>query len=453
MKVLKFGGTSVGNADRLRKVSALLPENEPIIVVLSAMAGTTNGLVEITELAQAGRMLEATEKTKELENKHIKTAEELFKTKLYRKRGEEFVGSLFHRITSKLTDGYNQNDTNTIISLGEQLSVGLFHMLLTEQGKKAVYVPALEYMRVDKDGEPDYFYIEQNLKRLLHANPFASIHVTEGFICRNANGQVDNLGRGGSDYTAAIIGNVINANEVQIWTDIDGVHNNDPRFVSNTFPLRKLSYDEAAELAYFGAKILHPQTIQPCRVKSIPVALKNTLNPSDEGTVISSAQSLRGIKAIAAKDGITAIKIRSSRMLLAYGFLRKVFEIFDAYKTPVDMIATSEVSISLTIDSTNHTEDIVNSLKHFAHVEVERNQTIVCVVGDFPASHKGYVAMIFDCLREIPIRMISYGGNQNNISFLIDTHYKVQALRLMQQLFPAASISSSNHHDIEVNTI
>jgi len=453
MKVLKFGGTSVGNADRLRKVSTLLPENEPIIVVLSAMAGTTNGLVEITGLAQAGRMLEATEKAKELENKHIKTAEELFKTKKYRKRGEEFVGILFHRITSKLTDGYNQNETNAIIALGEQLSVGLFHMLLTEQGKKAVYVPALEYMRVDKDGEPDSFYIEQNLKRLLHANPFASIHVTEGFICRNANGQVDNLGRGGSDYTAAIIGNVINANEVQIWTDIDGVHNNDPRFVSNTFPLRKLSYDEAAELAYFGAKILHPQTIQPCRVKSIPVVLKNTLNPSDEGTVISSAQSLRGIKAIAAKDGITAIKIRSSRMLLAYGFLRKVFEIFDAYKTPVDMISTSEVSISLTIDSTNHTEDIVNSLKHFAHVEVERNQSIVCVVGDFPASHKGYVAMIFDCLREIPIRMISYGGNQNNISFLIDTHYKVQALRLLQQLFPTAGISSSNHQDLEVNTI
>ncbi|HOK61573.1 MAG TPA: aspartate kinase [Tenuifilum sp.] len=452
MKVLKFGGTSVGNADRLRKVSELLNGDEPIVVVLSAMAGVTNSLVEITELAQSGKMLEAIEKTKELEDKHIKTADRLFDTKMYRKRGEEFISNLFLRILSRLIEGFNQTDSRNIVALGEQLSVGLFHMLLTEQGKRAAYIPALEYMRIDKDNEPDFFYIEQNLKRLMQNNPFAKIYVTEGFICRNANGLVDNLGRGGSDLTAAIVGNVLNANEVQIWTDIDGVHNNDPRFVTNTFPLRQLSYDEAAELAYFGAKILHPQTIQPCKVKNIPVVLKNTLNPTDEGTVISSMKNRKGIKAVAAKDGITAINIKSSRMLLAYGFLHRVFEVFDTYKTPVDMITTSEVSISLTIDSTINLEKIVNALSQFAQVEVERNQTIVCVVGDFPASHKGYAAMVFDCLREIPIRMISYGGSVNNISFLIDSHYKVQALRLLQQLFPAVSVSDSTHQNIEANT-
>lgn len=453
MKVLKFGGTSVGNADRLRKVSELLNGNEPIVVVLSAMAGVTNSLVEITELAQSGKMLQAIEKTKELEDKHIKTADELFDSKMYRKRGKEFINSLFQRIISLLVEGFNHADSLTIVSVGEQLSVGLFQMLLTERGRKAAYIPALEYMRIDKDGEPDYFYIEQNLKRLLHANAFANIYVTEGFICRDANGMIGNLGRGGSDFTVAIVGNVLNASEVQIWTDIDGVHNNDPRFVSNTFPLRHLSYDEAAELAYFGAKILHPQTIQPCRAKGIPVILKNTLNPTDKGTVISLVQNTKGIKAVAAKDGITAINIKSSRMLLAYGFLQKVFEVFAAYKTPVDMITTSEVSISLTIDNTEHLSNIVNAISRFAQVEVERNQTIVCVVGDFPASHKGYAAKVFDCLREIPIRMISYGGSPNNISFLIDSHYKVQALMLLQQLFPAVYPEKPSHQNIEVNTL
>ncbi|HDP75299.1 MAG TPA: aspartate kinase [Bacteroidales bacterium] len=451
MKVLKFGGTSVGNADRLRKVCKLLNGDEPIVVVLSAMAGVTNSLVEITELVKSGKMLQAIEKTKELEDKHIKTAEELFDSKMYRKRGEEFISNLFLRILSKLIDGYNQSDSRNIVALGEQLSAGLFHIQLTEQGKRTAYIPALEYMRIDKDGEPDFFYIEQNLKRLLHTNPFANIYVTEGFICLDTNGLVNNLGRGGSDFTAAIIGNVLNANEVQIWTDIDGVHNNDPRYVTNTCPLRQLSYDEAAELAYFGAKILHPQTVHPCKAKDIPVVLKNTLNPADEGTVISSVKNRKRIKAVAAKDGITAINIKSSRMLLAYGFLHKVFEVFNTYKTPVDMITTSEVSISLTIDNTINLENIVNAISQFAHVEVERNQTIVCLVGDFPASHKGYTAMVFDCLREIPIRMISYGGSVNNISFLIDSHYKVQALRLLQQLFPAVSVSNSTQQSIEAN--
>ncbi len=449
MKVLKFGGTSVGSAERLRRVGTLLPANEPIIVILSAMSGTTNALLEISELAISGKMLDAIEKTKQLEDKHLKTADELFETKIYRKRGEEFVSNLFQRVLHKLIDGFGQAESKEVVAIGEQLSAGLFHMLLTEQGKRAAYIPALEYMRVDKDAEPDFFYIEQNLKRLLHANPFANIYVTEGFICRNSLGQIDNLGRGGSDYTAAIVGNAVHASEVQIWTDIDGVHNNDPRYVDNTSPLRQLSYDEAAELAYFGAKILHPLTIQPCRVKNIPVILKNTLNPSDEGTIITSTSTTSGIKAIAAKDGITAINIRSSRMLLAHGFLKKIFEVFDTYKTAVDMITTSEVSVSLTIDNATHLNEIVNAIERFAQVEVERNQTIVCVVGDFLATHKGYAAKVFDCLREVPIRMISYGGSKNNITFLVDSHYKVQALKMLQQLFHNFSVSKPKHQPLD----
>ncbi len=435
MKVLKFGGTSVGNAERLKRVSTLLPKNEPCILVLSAMSGATDWLIEITELAQNKKMVDAIEKGKQLKDKHIKTANELFETKMYRKRGEEFVANIFHRIISKLVDSFDSDDSKGIVAMGEQLSVGLFHMLLTEQGKRATYLPALEYMRIDRESEPDLFYIEQNINRLLHSNPFSTIYVTEGFICRNAQGKIDNLGRGGSDYSAAIIGNVVNATEVQIWTDIDGVHNNDPRYVDNTTPLRSLSYDEAAELAYFGAKILHPQTIHPCRMKGIPVLLKNTLNPQDEGTLLTEKVRAKGIKAVAAKDGITAINIRSSRMLLAYGFLKRVFEVFDTYKTPVDMITTSEVSVSLTIDNNTHLNEIIQSISWFAQVEVERNQTIICVVGDFLATHKGYAARVLDCLREVPIRMISYGGSHNNITLLVDSHYKVQALSMLQHLF------------------
>jgi aspartate kinase len=449
MKVLKFGGTSVGSVDRLRRIPQLLPSDETAIVVLSAMAGVTNELVKVTELVKDRKMADAIQLFKGQEDKHVEVASNLFKTKLYKKMGEEFVIGLFHPLMKKLVNGID--NLNKYIALGEQLSVGLLKLLLAEQGYKVAYIPAFEFMRVDKDNEPDYFYIEQNLRRQLHINPFAKVYVTEGFICRNVNGEISNLGRGGSDFTAAIVGNVVNASEVQIWTDIDGVHNNDPRFVTNTSPVRQLSYDEAAELAYFGAKILHPQTIQPCRIKNIPVVLKNTLNPTDEGTVITTLSSKSGIKAIAAKDGITAINIRSSRMLLAYGFLKRVFEIFEAAKTPVDMITTSEVSISLTIDNASNLNDIVNALSCFAHVDVERNQTIICVVGDFLASHKGYAARVLDCLREIPIRMISYGGSNNNISLLVDSHYKVQALRLLQQLFPAVKQANSVLDEVDAH--
>lgn len=439
MKVLKFGGTSVGSAERIRSIANLLPSNEPCVVVLSAMSGTTNALVEITKDAMSGKMLIAIEKTKNLEDKYISTIEKLYNSKTYRNRGEEFVTDTFQQIFKKLIDGFSDKDSREIVAFGEILSTGLFHMYLTELGKKSAYISALRFMRTDKEKEPDYYYIEESIERAISTNPFAQVYITEGFICRNSVGEIDNLGRGGSDYTAAIIGNAVNATEVQIWTDIDGLHNNDPRFVENTLPLRSLSYDEAAELAYFGAKILHPATIQPCRAKGIPVLLKNTLQPEDEGTLITSFFNPQGIKAIAAKDGITAINIRSSRMLLAYGFLNKVFEVFNLHKTAVDMITTSEVSISLTIDNAENLNIIKKQLSVFSSVDVELNQTIICIVGDFVANRNGYAALVFGALKEIPIRMISYGGSNNNISVLIDTQNKVKALQALQGIVDSNS--------------
>ena len=443
MKVLKFGGTSVGSAERIRSIANLLPNNEPCVVVLSAMAGTTNSLIDITNEAISGKMLMAIEKTKKLEDKYISTIEKLYETKTYRNRGEEFVSEIFQQIIRKFIDGFTDSNSREIVAFGEILSTGLFHMYLTELGKKSAYISALRFMRTDKDKEPDYFYIEESIDRAISTNPFAQVYVTEGFICRNSIGEIDNLGRGGSDYTAAIIGNAANATEVQIWTDIDGLHNNDPRFVENTTPLRSLSYDEAAELAYFGAKILHPATIQPCRVKGIPVLLKNTLQPEDEGTLITAFHNPQGVKAIAAKDSITAINIRSSRMLLAYGFLNKVFEVFNHHKTAVDMITTSEVAISLTIDNTENLTAITKQLSAFSSVDVEQNQTIICIVGDFVANRNGYAALVFGALKEIPIRMISYGGSNNNISVLIDSENKVRALQALQGIVDNSKVINS----------
>jgi len=312
------------------------------------------------------------------------------------------------------------------------LSTNLFHLSLQEQGIPSILLNALDFMRIDRDGEPVLPRIAEKLNWEIDAYPSQNIFITQGFICRNADGEIDNLNRGGSDYTAAIIGNVINAEEVQIWTDIDGFHNNDPRFVDNTQPIRQLSFDEAAELAYFGAKILHPATIHPCRVKGIPVLLKNTLEPSNPGTVINATYSAQDIKAVAAKDVITAIKIRSSRMLMAHGFLKRVFDIFDHYKTPVDMITTSEVAVSLTIDNNERLAEIVTELEEFSIVETELNQTIICIVGDFVAEKPGVAVRIFTALRNIPLRMISYGGSSHNISLLVRQEEKIATLQAIQ---------------------
>ncbi len=434
MKVLKFGGTSVGTAQRIRNVADLIPPNEPILVVLSAMSGTTNSLIEIANDVVKGRSEKAKVLAKELEDKYYNTSKELFFTDLYKKRGEEFINDMFNKLFKDIRNGFNGNEYNETVAIGELLSTGLFHLYLSEQKKSTAYLPALDFIRTNNDQEPDYFFITERLGRILDDYIDTKIFITQGFICRNVQGKVDNLGRGGSDYSAAILGNVVEAKEVQIWTDIDGIHNNDPRFVSGTSPLRELSFDEAAELAYFGAKILHPSTIYPCSRKGIPVILKNTLQPSDPGTVISHEYNPSGVKAIAAKDGITAIKIRSSRMLMAHGFLKKIFQIFDEYSTPVDMITTSEVAVSLTIDNKKNLNKILEELSVFSTIEVDEEQTIICIVGDFVADRIGYAGRIFNTLTNIPIRMISYGGSNHNVSILVNSNHKIDTLRALHQI-------------------
>ena len=433
MKVLKFGGTSVESAERIQSLRRIIPTTEPIVVVLSAMAGVTNNLVESINLAAMGNTKLAKDKLKEVEQMHMTTCENLYTASNFKMKGKELIKRIFEVSYNKL-DRFDDTTGREILAIGETLSTSLFHLYLQEQRVEAALIPALSFMRVDKDGEPDHFYIAENLNRLLDSCTGINVIITQGFICRNARGEVDNLKRGGSDYSAAIIGHAINASEVQIWTDIDGFHNNDPRYVKGTLPIRELSFDEAAELAYFGAKILHPSTIHPCQEKNIPVILKNTLNPNDAGTSITAEHHDGGIKAVAAKDGITAIRIKSLRMLMAHGFLKKVFDIFDEYKTPVDLITTSEVAVTLTIDDTRNLEPILKSLRSFSNVEVEQPQTIICVVGDFLAQNPGMASRVFDSLRDIPISLISYGGSSHNITLLVDGAKKIDALKALQQV-------------------
>lgn len=444
MKVLKFGGTSVGTAQRIRNLAEIIPSNEPIIVVLSAMSGTTNSLIEIADEATKGKDEKAMDLAKELEAKYYTTSKELFFTDLYKKRGEEFINDMFNKLFQYIRNGFNGNEYNETVATGELLSTGLFHLYLSEQKRNSAYISALSYMKTNNDKEPDYSYITESLEKILDEYVGVQIFITQGFICRNSNGEVDNLGRGGSDYSAAILGNIVNAKEVQIWTDIDGIHNNDPRFVSGTTPIRKLSFDEAAELAYFGAKILHPSTIYPCSRKGIPVILKNTLQPSDSGTIISHHYNPSGVKAIAAKDGITAIKIRSSRMLMAHGFLKRIFQIFDDYSTSVDMITTSEVAVSLTIDNRKNLDKIIEQLSVFSTVEVDDEQTIICIVGDFVADRTGYADRIFNTLKNIPIRMISYGGSYHNVSILVSSNRKIDTLRALQKIVDENKLVETN---------
>ncbi len=434
MKVLKFGGTSVGTAERIRNLERIIPSNEPTIVVLSAMAGVTNGLVAACDALRVGNIKMAQKLLKQVEAKHTETCKELLASKEFKRKGMEITFGEFDKAAALMDSGYSQTTEQQVLALGEIMSTNLFFLFLQENEIKAALLPALSFMRIDKDGEPDYYYITENLKRLLDTCTGINILITQGFICRNAQGEVDNLKRGGSDYSAAIIGNAINASEVQIWTDIDGFHNNDPRFVKGTEPIRQLSFDEAAELAYFGAKILHPSTINPCRVKGIPVILKNTLSPTDMGTSIGSYQIDAGIKAVAAKNGITAIRIVSQRMLMAHGFLKRVFDIFNEYRTPVDLVTTSEVAITLTIDSNTQLNSINKALCEFSTVEVTENQTIICVVGDFVAEKPGVASRVLNALERIPIRQISYGGSSHNITLLVDSRDKVAALEALQCL-------------------
>jgi len=433
MKIMKFGGTSVGNPDRMKALIPLINDDERKIVVLSAMSGTTNSLVEIADLLYAGNINEASDKNNNLRSKYHQVVDELFTSENIKKSGHGLIDSHFEYIRNFTLRVFTKLQEKAILAQGELISTSLFHLLLQEMNIKSVILPALSFMRIDKDGEPDAFYIKENISRELKKHKSEKLIITQGFICRNAYGEIDNLKRGGSDFTASLIGAAVEASEIQIWTDINGFHNNDPRFVENTKVIREISFDEAAELAYFGAKILHPSSVNPAREKNIPVRLKNTMEPDDIGTLITSESKLQDYKAVAAKDGISVLRIRSDRMLMAYGFLRKVFEIFEAYRTPIDMITTSEVAVSITIDNPEFIKQIAKDLNELGTVEVEENQTIVCVVGDFRTERTGSAPEIFEALNTIPLKMISYGGSPNSLSLLIDSSNKIEALKLLSK--------------------
>lgn len=430
MIIQKFGGTSVGSAQRMKEVFHLVRDGQEKIIVLSAMSGTTNALVEISNYLHQRNIEAATDCIQLLENQYLKTVAELYHTDETKSVGRELIVSHFDFIRAFTQDMFTIHEEKAILAQGEFLSTALFHAYLIEQGVEAELIAATDFMRIDEQEEPDMAYLAAELKRIMVSGNPNKYWITQGFVCRNAFGEIDNLKRGGSDYSASLIGAAIGAKEIQIWTDIDGMHNNDPRIVSNTRPIANLSFDEAAELAYFGAKILHPSSVFPAKIKNIPVRLKNTMEPAAPGTLISDLQTeqVSIIKAVAAKDNITAVKIKSGRMLLAYGFLRKIFEVFEVYKTPIDMITTSEVAVSLTIDDDKFLPEIKKELQKFGIVEVDQEMSIICVVGNFIAEKKGYAKQVFAALEHIPLRMISYGGSFHNISILVNTAHKKEAM-------------------------
>ena len=431
MKVLKFGGTSVGSAQRMKEVAKLICDGDRKIVVLSAMSGTTNSLVEISDYLYKKNPDGANEIINKLALKYFEHIDELYTTEEYKKKATELVKSHFDYIRSFTKDLFTLFEEKVVLAQGELISTGMVNLYLNEIGVKSVLLPALDYMRTDKNAEPDPLYIKEKLNKLLEQHPDAELFITQGYICRNAYGEVDNLQRGGSDYSASLVGAAINSEEIQIWTDIDGMHNNDPRVVDKTSPVRNLHFEEAAELAYFGAKILHPTCILPAKLNNIPVRLLNTMQPEAPGTLISNKTEKGKIKAVAAKDNIIAIKIKSGRMLLAHGFLRKVFEIFESYQTPIDMVTTSEVGVSVTIDNRKHLEEIVDDLKKYGTVTVDTDMVIVCVVGDMKWNNVGFEANIISSLKDIPVRMISYGGSNYNVSLLVKAEDKKRSLQAL----------------------
>ncbi len=437
MKVMKFGGTSVGNVERIKSVAELIVEDgQPKVVVLSAMSGTTNSLLEISGYYRLQNSMGAADVINKLEQKYTDVIEHLYSTAECKQKASEILRGIFDYIRSFANHPFTIFEERCIVAQGELMSTNLMNLYLQEKGVKVAFLPALEYMRIDKNAEPDFKYIEEHLKEQMKANADQLIYVTQGFICRNAYGEIDNLQRGGSDYSASIIGAAIRAEEIQIWTDIDGMHNNDPRYIEGTKPVRQLNFDEAAELAYFGAKILHPTCITPARMYNIPVRLLNTMDPKAPGTLISNQTESGKIKAVAAKDGITSIRIKSSRMLLAYGFMSQVFEVFDRYKTSVDLVTTSEVGVSLTIDNDKKLDEIVTELKKFGSVQVDSDMVIIAVVGDMKWDNLGFESRVVDAMADVPVRMISYGGSNYNISMLVKKEDKVKALQsLSKHLF------------------
>ena len=433
MKVMKFGGTSVGSAERIKGVSSLITGSGCNIVVLSAMSGTTNTLVEIAGYLYNRNPDGARDTINTLEAKYRKHIDALYATDGYRAKAWDYVHGVFEYLTSFTKQLFTQKEEKIILAQGELMSTCMVTFYLQECGVKVELLPALDFMKTDAQGEPDQDYIKEHLAAVLASHPGADLYITQGYICRNSHDEIDNLQRGGSDYTASLVGAAIEAEEIQIWTDIDGMHNNDPRIVDGTKAVRHLHFEEAAELGYFGAKILHPTCIQPAKFANIPVRLLNTMEPEAPGTLINNVLDSGTIKAIAAKDNIAAIKIKSSRMLLAHGFLRKVFEIFESYKTSIDMISTSEVGVSMSIDDTGHLNEIVHDLKKYGTVSVDLDMCIICVVGDMDWENVGFESRALDAMKDIPVRMISYGGSNYNVSFLIKEEDKKRALRSLSK--------------------
>ena len=435
MQVLKFGGTSVGTPQRMKEVSRLVTaDGKEKLVVLSAMSGTTNSLVEISDYLYKNNIEGAVHVIAQLEQKYMAHVEELYKSEKYKTETRTFLKSVFDGLRAMAKVHFTSFEEKIVLAQGELMSTNMVTNYLLESGIKAILLPALEMVRTDKNAEPDTAFIREKSRRMMEENKGYQIYITQGFICRNAYGDIDNLLRGGSDYTACLLGAALEAEEIQIWTDIDGMHNNDPRIVEGTMPVRQLNFDEAAELAYFGAKILHPTCIQPAKFAGVPVRLLNTMDPTAPGTIINNDFIPGKIKAVAARDGNVCIQITSSRMLLAYGFLRKVFEIFEQHKTSIDMICTSEVGVSVTVDNLTHLDDIVGELKKYGTVQVDRDMTIICVVGDLRQENKGFETLACEALREIPVRMISYGGSNHNISFLIHKDDKKATLQALSKV-------------------
>lgn len=435
MKVLKFGGTSVGSPERIEHVADLVEKAGRCITVLSAMSGTTNSLVEISEYLYKNNIPGAQETINALEAKYTGVLTQLFAGK-ESAAASAAVDRVFALLRSYCAEPLTEAGEKEILAQGELMSTAIMHQLMTNRGLRVTLLPALDFMRTLPNGEPDMKHIASRLRRLIELEPNTDIFLTQGYICRNDHGGIDNLKRGGSDYTASIIGAVTDADEIQIWTDIDGMHNNDPRFVEGTRPVGLLHFEEAAELAYFGAKILHPACVLPAKLHNIPVRLLNTMDPAAPGTLICNTPPDGTIKAIAAKDNITAISIKSGRMLMAYGFLHKVFETFENHRTSIDMMATSEVGVTLTVDDTSRLAAIVDDLKHFGTVSVDEDMVIICIVGDLEWHNSGFETKVLSALTDIPVRMISYGGSNHNISVLVRACDKVKTLRsLSQHLF------------------
>ena len=433
MKVMKFGGTSVGSAQRMKNMVALVAAEGNVLVVLSAMSGTTNSLISISQSIHDSEFGNARKQIDDLETKYKNTAAELLSDPELLGKADAYINKVFSDLRSYVDRPFSIKEEKEVVAFGEKLSTNLVALYMKQQGLDSVLLDATEFIRIDRDGEPDQAYIKEKANAVIAADPDHKIYLTQGFICRNMDGEIDNLQRGGSDYSASLLGAALNAEEIQIWTDIDGMHNNDPRFVEGTSPVSELHFEEAAELAYFGAKILHPTCVQPAKFANSPVRLLNTMEPEAPGTTIYNAAPTHTIKAVAAKDNITAIKIKSSHMLLAYGFLRKVFEIFEKYHTPIDMITTSEVGVSVTIDNERYIKEIEKELAMFGDVTVDHDMVIVCVVGDLEWQNRGFEAAVVNALKDIPVRMISYGGSNYNISLLIRKEDKINALKLLSE--------------------